>query len=327
MSLLAAASTPFLQSTLAAVLAAAVCGLLIGFAVMVLTTRRANVGRLVGSYISAPAEHVVTQKSLVERALGDPRARAVAQSPFWTRLRVELEVAEIPLALDRLILITAVFTALVTWLLVTELHSLIAIVLAPFVPFLAYNVIRMKADRQRRNFSEQLPDNLQVVASAMRAGQTFIGALTTVVEDAPEPSRRELKRALTDEALGFSLPEALDQVTERMKSEDFQHVAIVATLQRDTGGNTAEVIDLVSDTIRERIEIRRMVRGLTAQGRLAGLILSGLPVGILIIIALINPGYAHPLFHKTIGIVALCIGLVLTVAGSVVIRRIVDIEI
>jgi tight adherence protein B len=161
----------------------------------------------------------------------------------------------------------------------------------------------------------------------MRAGQTFIGALTTVVEDAPEPSRRELRRALTDEALGVPLSDALSQVTERMKSEDFQHVTIVATLQRDTGGNTAEVVDLVSETIRERIEIRRMVRGLTAQGRLAGGILSLLPVGLLLIISLLNPAYAHPLFHKTVGLVALGVGLALTVSGSLVIRRIVDIEI
>ncbi len=90
-------------------------------------------------------------------------------------------------------------------------------------------------------------------------------------------------------------------VTERMKSEDFQHIAIVASLQRETGGNTAEVVDLVAETVRERIEIRRMVRGLTAQGRLSGGVLSMLPVGLLILISLLNPVYVHPLFHSTAG--------------------------
>jgi tight adherence protein B len=161
----------------------------------------------------------------------------------------------------------------------------------------------------------------------MRAGQTFIGAMGAVIEDAPEPSKRELRRAITDEALGASLPEALGQVTERMKSEDFQHVAIVAALQRETGGNTAEVIDLVADTIRERIEIRRMVRSLTAQGRLAGVVLSLLPVGLLVIISLLNPAYTHPLFHTTIGLVALGIGVTCTAAGSFLINKIVNIKI
>ena len=84
----------------------------------------------------------------------------------------------------------------------------------------------------------------------MRSGQTFVGALTAVLEDAPEPSQRELRRAVMDEQLGIPLTDALGQVTERMKSEDFQHVAIVASLQRETGGNTAEVIDLVAETVR-----------------------------------------------------------------------------
>jgi tight adherence protein B len=98
-------------------------------------------------------------------------------------------------------------------------------------------------------------------------------------------------------------------------------------LQRETGGNTAEVIDLVADTIRERIEIRRMVRSLTAQGRLAGVVLSLLPVGLLVIISLLNPAYTHPLFHTTIGLVALGIGVGCTGAGSFLINKIVNIKI
>jgi tight adherence protein B len=215
----------------------------------------------------------------------------------------------------------------VGWLLVTETGSLFSAPLALLVPVGMNMAIRYLAERKRRLFADQLPDNLQVVAAAMRAGTTFAGALKTVVEDAPEPSRRELRRAVTDEALGVPLTDALDQVTERMRSEDFHHVAVVAALQRDTGGNTAEVIDLVADTIRERIEVRRMVRGLTAQGRLAGFVLSGLPVGLLLIISLVNPHYTHPLFHTTIGLVAMGIGVALCVSGSVIIRKIVNIQV
>ena len=151
--------------------------------------------------------------------------------------------------------------------------------------------------------------------------------MAAVLEDAPEPSKRELRRAVTDEALGVPLAEALGAVNERMKSGDFQHVAIVAALQRDTGGNTSEVIDLVAETIRERIELRRMVRSLTAQGRLAGLVLSLLPIGLLVIISLLNPAYTRPLFHTTMGLIALGVGIMLSALGSFLINKIVDIKI
>ena len=188
-------------------------------------------------------------------------------------------------------------------------------------------VIKFLAGRQRRLFADQLADNLQVVASAMRSGQTFIGALSAVVDDAPEPSKRELRRAVLDEQIGIPLADALGNVTERMQSEDFQHVAIVAALQRETGGNTAEIIDLVAETVRERIEIRRMVRGLTAQGRLSGSVLALMPVFLLIFISLINPSYVHPMFHTTTGLIALAFGGVLVISGGLVIRKIVSIEV
>src|SRR5207245_648244 len=131
----------------------------------------------------------------------------------------------------------------------------------------------------------------------------------------------------TDEQLGIPLPEALGHVTERMRSDDFHHVAVVATLQRDTGGNTAEVIDLVTETIRERLDLRRMVRSLTAQGRLSALMLSSLPAALLLFISLIDPGYTKPLFHQTVGIIALVVTTVLVVLGSVILSRIVNIKI
>ena len=306
---------------------ALVCGTLIGLAVLALTARRGGVTQRVGDFVSTTQTRGGEHRSLIERALGDKQARTLAKSPFITRLRVELEVAEVMLTAEQVLGITAVATIVVAWLLVLSTHSYLAIPLAALVPVVANAALRTSADRQRRNFSEQLPDNLQVIASAMRAGQTFVGALQRVVDDAPQPSQRELRRAVTDEAIGVPLTDTLNAVTERMKSEDFQHVSVVATLQRETGGNTAEVIDLVAETVRERIEIRRMVRGLTAQGRLSGIVLSLLPVGLLLVISLINPGYSHPLFHTTAGLVALGVGIALTVSGSLIIRRIVNIEV
>lgn len=319
-------ATAFFSSTAGAIVVSAVCGLLLGLAVLLAVGRKTDVSRRVGEFVASTGGELDT-RSLVERALGDKKSRTIDRSPFFTQLKLELDVAEVPIGLEQLLAIIALVTVLVGWLVVTEVNSPIAAPLALLVPAVAYFGLKMKADRQRRTFGEQLPDNLQVIASAMRAGQTFVGALQAVVDDAPEPSAKELRRAVTDEALGVPLTDALGQVTERMKSEDFQHVTIVAGLQRDTGGNTAEVIDLVADTIRGRIEIRRLVRGLTAQGRLAGFILSGLPAALLLIISVINPSYAHPLFHTTGGIIALIFAFILMVIGSVIIRKIVNISV
>ncbi len=320
-------ATGFFSSAAGALAACVVFGVLLGLAVLLAVTRRTDVSRRVSEFVSPGSAPELDARSLVERALGDKQSRSIARSPSLAQLRVDLDVADVPVGLDQILAAVVVVTLLVGWLLVTETGSVIAAPLALVVPVGARFVLRMKSERQRRAFSEQLPDNLQVIASAMRAGQTFVGSLQAVVDDAPEPSSKELKRAVTDEALGVPLQDAMERVTVRMKSEDFQHVAIVAGLQRDTGGNTAEVIDLVADTIRGRIEIRRLVRGLTAQGRLAGFVLSALPVGLLLIISLVNPSYAHPLFHTTPGLVALGVALGLMGAGSYIIRRIVNITV
>lgn len=315
------------SSPLPYVLISVCCGALVGFAVLALTGRRASVSRRIGGFVGGNVI-VEDKRTLVARALGDRQLGKIERSPRWARFQVELEISEMRIGAEQLLIASFALAAVIGFIAMHETASPLAFVLAlGLVPFIVYQVVRWKADRRRRVFSEQLPDNLQVIASAMRAGQTFMGGLRAVLEDAPEPSRRELRRAVTDESLGIPLAEALEQVTERMNSEDFKHVAVVASLQRETGGNTAEVIDLVADTIRQRLEIRRMVRGLTAQGRLAGMILSFLPVGLLLMISMINPGYTHPLFHKTVGIVVLIIGVCLSGTGSFVINKIVNIKV
>jgi tight adherence protein B len=311
------------------VLVSLLCATLLGLAVMLLIVRREDLRARIGGFVgqALPNAGSSRQRSLVQRALGDPRLRRRERSPRLDALALELDVARLNISLGRLALLTVAGTILIGWLLVSATSSGLAAVAALAVPVGVRMGIRYLAGRERRKFEEQLADNLQVIASALRAGHTFIGAMGVMVEDAPEPSRRELRRALADEQLGVPLVDTLTRVGTRMESTDFQQVTLVATLQRDTGGNTAEVLDLVTDTIRDRLDLRRLVRSLTAQGRLAGGILSLLPVGLLLAISAINPGYLHPLFHKAIGIVAFILAIIMVIAGSLIVRRIVDIEI
>jgi tight adherence protein B len=148
-----------------------------------------------------------------------------------------------------------------------------------------------------------------------------------VVTNSPEPSRTEFQRVIADEQLGIPLADALGVVVKRMKSRDLEQVALVASVQSETGGNAAEVLDRVTESIRERAELRRIVRTLTAQGRLARWVVSALPVGLLIVVSLLNPDYMKPLFTHTSGRIALVIAALMVTGGSIVIGKIVDIEV
>jgi tight adherence protein B len=214
----------------------------------------------------------------------------------------------------------------VMWLLATFVAGVFAF-LGLAIPFIVRAVIAYKIERKRRAFAEQLPDNLDVVASGLRAGHSLVGGLSLVVNDAAEPSRTEFRSVVADEQLGVPLEDALMTVARRMKSRDVEQVALVSALQRETGSNSAEVLDRVIENIRERQGLRRLVRTLTAQGRLSRWVVSLLPVGLLLAISAINPTYMKPLFTHTSGRIVLVIGLLMIVAGSVVIKKIVDIKI
>jgi tight adherence protein B len=147
------------------------------------------------------------------------------------------------------------------------------------------------------------------------------------MQDAPEPTKREFERVLADERLGLPIEDALEGAARRMASRDLEQVILVARLQRETGGNTAEVLDKVADTARERSELRRLVQTLTAQGRMSRWIITALPVSLLVLVSVLNPGYTEPLFETGGGRLALAIGAVLLVTGSLTIKRIVTIKV
>lgn len=304
--------------------------LLIGFAAFALRAPQASLRARVGEFVSLPSpdDDRAWSATLVERALGDSRREGRRRGLGWVAPSQEdLELAGVGTPRSQVLILTLAATVLMALVFVTTLGSPVAALLALLVPYVIRVALRVQLDRQRRLFDSQLPDNLGVISSAMRAGHTFLGALGVVSQDAPEPSRRELRRVLADEQLGVPLAEALDSVAERMASRDFEHVALVATLQSETGGNTAEVVDQVSETIRERQDLRRLVRTLTAQGRLAGFVVSGLPVALLMIIAVINPKYLHPMFHRPAGIFMLVVASIMLFFGATTIRRIVDIDV
>jgi tight adherence protein B len=263
-----------------------------------------------------------TKESALARA-----EKPLEGAPWWIRFNEELEIAGIETRAAHLLIGTAVATLFAMWIVATISGSLLLGTVGLFVPFLVRGSVKRKLERKRRLFADQLPDNLQVLASALRAGHSLVGALSVVVEDCPEPSRSEFRRIISDEQLGIALDTAFMTVAQRMDNRDLEQVALVAALQRETGGNTAEVLDRVAETVRSRFELRRLVRTLTTQGRMSRWVVSLLPVGLLVLITAINPSYMEPLYTHPLGRILLAFAAVMVVAGSLVIKRIIDIKV
>ena len=194
-------------------------------------------------------------------------------------------------------------------------------------PLVTWMYVNTKVSRRRKQFGEQLPENLDVLAAALRAGHSLAGGFSVMANEAQEPSRTEFRRVVSDENLGLPLDESLDRVGDRMQNRDVDQLALVAQLARETGGSSAEVIDQVAANVRGRMEVRRLVRTLTAQGRLARWIVWFMPVFLVFAILVIFPTYLKPLFTTTVGLSAFIVAAVMVVAGSLVIKRIVEIKI
>ena len=252
--------------------------------------------------------------------------QSLEQTKWWQGLKEALELADIKIPPVQLMVGTLVLTLFFMWLLATLVAGVIGL-LGLAVPFVVRGLVLHRIEKKRRLFGDQLPDNLDVVASGLRAGHSLVGGLSLVVNDAAEPSKSEFQRVVADEQLGVPLEDALNVVARRMKSRDVEQVALVSSLQRETGSNSAEVLDRVIENIRERAGLRRLVRSLTAQGRLSRWVVSFLPVGLLLAISAINPTYMKPLFTHTSGRVVLAIGAIMIVSGSLLIKKIVDIKV
>jgi tight adherence protein B len=250
----------------------------------------------------------------------------IEESRLWNRWQAEVELADISTSPTRLAIGTLLAMVVVMWL-GALFFGFFAVLLGLLVPFVVWTYIRRTVERKRAKFAEQLPDNLAVLASALRAGHSFVGALSVVVDDAPEPAQSEFARVVADEQLGRPLEDTLDTVAQRMHNPDLAQVALVAALQRQTGGSTAEVLERVVETVRERQDLRRQIKTLTAAGRMSRWVVSALPLVLVVAISVLNPGYLHPLFVHTSGRILLVFATLLVVGGSLAIKRIVDIKV
>jgi tight adherence protein B len=187
--------------------------------------------------------------------------------------------------------------------------------------------LMVRRERRERAFLAQLPDTLQMLAGSLQAGYSLSQALDTVVREGQPPMSVEFNRALVESRLGMPVEDALEGIADRMASQDFSWVVMAVRIQRDVGGNLAELLVMVADTLRERERLRRQVRVLSAEGRLSGWILGGLPILFFVYLALANPTYLGPMWSTSLGIAMIILALVLLGAGAFWLTRVVKVEV
>jgi tight adherence protein B len=246
---------------------------------------------------------------------------------LWTRFEETLEIAEITIEPEWIVAGTIAATGLTFLLIYVATGSAWWALLAFVIPYLSREWVLRTLARRRNKFAEQLPDALQVIGSALRSGHSFAGALAVVVESASEPMKSEMQRVVADEQLGVPIQDSLGVVAQRMASRDVEQLALVAQLQREAGGDAAEVIDTVAATVRERFDLKRLIHTLTMQGRMSRWIVTALPIFVVIVVYLENPSYFHPLTSTLFGRIVLILAAAWAIAGSFVIKRIVEIEV
>jgi tight adherence protein B len=282
------------------------------------------------SGLPARMAEFVSIRSL-QRDKGEASAAAAedADQPknFWTRFEEVLEIAEIKVEPEMIVAGTFAVTALTFLLIYAATGSAWWALFALVIPYLSREWVVRTLARRRNRFAEQLPDALQVVASALRSGHSFAGALAVVVESASEPMKSEMQQVVADEQRGVPIQDSLGVVATRMASRDVEQLALVAQLQREAGGDAAEVVDRVAETVRERFDLRRLIQTLTMQGRMSRWIVSALPIVIVLAVTLENPHYFHPLVDNLGGRIILGFAAAWAVAGSFVIKKIVEIEV
>ena len=243
----------------------------------------------------------------------------------WRTLQRMLERADLPLRTVEFVYMMGGSAVVVGLLFAIALKSTFMILLGLLaggaIPFA---VVWFKGTKRINAFENQLPDLLITLAASLKAGHSFKQGLQSVVDEGREPASKELKRVLTEARLGRPMDEALQEMAARVQSKNFDFVITAVTIQRQVGGSLAGLIDMVADTVRQRQQFARKIKGLTAMGRSSAYVLMGLPFFIAFVITIMNPRYMDPLYNTSTGHKLIATGLAMMCFGAVVLKKIVS---
>ena len=244
---------------------------------------------------------------------------------LWKRLDRLVERSDLPVRTVEVFYVMCGLS-LVAGLIGTMVSPSMLITLGAFAAGAAIPVgfVWFKASRRLKAFENQLPDVLITLAAALKAGHSFKAGLQTIVDEGNPPASKEFHRVLAEARLGKPLESALYDMSERLGSKNFDFVITAVKIQQQVGGSLAGLVDMVADTVRQRQQFIRKVKGLTAMGRAGAYVLVGLPFFIAAAITIINPTYMTPLYHTSTGHMLIYTGLGMMAFGSLILKKIVS---
>ena len=243
-------------------------------------------------------------------------------------LDFKMQQAGIPLVgteFMALLLLSAVVAGAIAIVIVRKWYA--GILAAILIVAIEYLYVLLRIDRRATAFTNQLGDCLMMVANALRAGFSFLQAMEMISKEMEPPISDEFKHVMRDIGVGATVERALDDMDKRVGSPDFSLVVTAVLIQQQVGGDLARILDTISDTIQDRIRMRREVKTLTTQGRMSGWILILTPIALALFMLSSDPHYLDPLFKHPIGQMILIAIIIMEIIGAIVIKRIVDIEI
>jgi tight adherence protein B len=212
-------------------------------------------------------------------------------------------------------------------LLLGKGNLIIGLVFIVFGAFGPWFYLGFRRNRRKKKFERALPDTLQLMSGSLAAGLSLAQSVDTIVREGSEPIAGEFRKVLVETRLGLSLETALQGIADRMQSKDFDWVVMAINIQRQVGGNLAELLDTVAATMREREYMRRQVAALAAEGKLSAMVLGGLPPAFLLYLLVANHSYVIVLFTRPIGIAMLVGGAMILSVGIFWMSRIVKVEV
>lgn len=235
--------------------------------------------------------------------------------------------ADIPITVEELLIIKLFFSVGISFLLYIISKDLIVMV---GIFLLTWNIpnlfINNKKVERIKKFDEQLDEGIMIISNSLKAGYSFMQAIAVVVEETRDPFSKEFKKLLKEMSLGISEEVALKNIVSRMESENLKLIINAILIQKDVGGKLSEILDNISDTIRERQKLKSELKTLTAQGKLSGLIVMLIPFFLGIIIYIFNKEYIMLLFTTTIGIALIISAIVNQILGLLIIKKIINID-
>lgn len=279
-----------------------------------------------GARSSGPS---ASNKGVTESAVGAAQKALAANKGFEALLSAKLDVSGTSLKPAEWLLLHAgiAFGSALTGFLLTGGGIVVTILLLAAGVVVPWLFLGFKKKRRLKAFNSHLGETLQLVSGGLSAGLSLAQSVDTVVREGTEPIAGEFRRALIEARLGVQIEDALDSVGQRMESEDFGWVVMAIRIQRDVGGNLAELLLSVAATMREREFLRRQVKSLSAEGRLSGVILGGLPVVVLLLLTVSNPDYLEPMFHSLLGWILVGAMSILMFVGAFWMSRLVKVEV